>query len=107
MNRSRILQELPTAHPDYYIEVEVYYEPGGRNFITGAYLERAYMVAANAVEGKIGGNGKAYHAFSGTAQVLQKTRKFSEKTFLALDPDEDTVQYLIGRTLAKNLLELA
>ncbi len=108
MSRRIIIRSLPTTEPNRFVEVEVYYDAGGRSFLSGEFNKRGYYLAVQPVKRE--GNCKSMLAFSGTKTLIEEVKRFSAKKLqeAALQATQLTVyQNLLNHVSAKNNLKLA
>ena len=108
MSRRIIIHSLPTTELNRFVEVEVYYDAGGRSFLSGEFNKRGYYLAVQPVKRE--GNCKSMLAFSGTKTLIEEVKRFSARKLqeAALQATQLTVyQNLLNHVLAKNDLKLA
>ncbi len=84
-----------------HLEVEVYYSKGGPSFISGGNTPRGYYAAVRPVTKKDGMI--SFTIFSGCAELLSTTSRYSDKQFdAAVRQSERVIPALIEKVLAKN-----
>ncbi len=108
MSRRIIIRSLPTTELHRFVEVEVYYDAGGRSFLSGEFNKRGYYLAVQPVKRE--GNCKSMLAFSGTKTLIEEVKRFSARKLqeAALQATQLPVyQKLLNYALAKNNLKLA
>jgi len=108
MSRRIIIRSLPTTELNRFVEVEVYYDAGGRSFLSGEFNKRGYYLAVQPVKRE--GNCKSMLAFSGTKTLIEEVTRFSARKLqeAALQATQLPVyQNLLNHVLAKNTLQLA
>jgi len=108
MSRRIIVRSMPTTEPHRFVEVEVYYDAGGRSFLSGEFNKRGYYLAVQPVKRE--GNCKSMLAFSGTKTLIEEVKRFSARKLqeAALQATQLPVyQNLLTHVLAKNDLKLA
>lgn len=108
MSRRIIIRSLPTTELNRFVEVEVYYDAGGRSFLLGEFNKRGYYLAVQPVKRE--GNCKSILAFSGTKTLIKEVKRFSARELqeAALQATQLPVyQKLLNHVLAKNNLKLA
>ena len=108
MSRRIIIRSLPTTELNRFVEVEVYYDAGGRSFLSGEFNKRGYYLAVQPVKRE--GNCKSMLAFSGTKTLIEEVTRFSARKLqeAALQATQLPVyQKLLNHVLVKNILQLA
>lgn len=108
MSRRIIIRSLPTTELNRFVEVEVYYDAGGRSFLSGEFNKRGYYLAVQPVKRE--GNCKSMLAFSGTKTLIEEVKRFSARKLqeAGLQATQLPVyQNLLSHVLAKNHLRLA
>ena len=73
------VDRIPADGLDYgtHLDVEVYYDKGGRSFISGVYHPRGYYLRVMPV--KVDGGRETWTLFSGSAKLLFETNRYSRK----------------------------
>ena len=107
MSRSIIIRSLPTTELNRFVEVEVYYDAGGRSFLSGEFNKRGYYLAVQPVKRE--GNCKSMVAFSGTKALIEEVKRFSTRKLqeAALQATQlPNYRKLLDHVLAKNNLKL-
>ena len=108
MSRRIIIRSLPTTELNRFVDVEVYYDAGGRSFLSGEFNKRGYYLAVQPVKRE--GNCKSMVAFPGTKTLIEEVTRFSARKLqeAALQATQLPVyQKLLNHVLAKNDLKLA
>jgi len=108
MSRRIIIQSLPTAEPNRFLDVEVYYDEGGMSFLSGGFNKRGYYLAVQPVNRE--GNLKSMLAFSGTKALIEEVKRFSARKLqeAALQATQLPIyRKLLDHVLAKNNIKLA
>jgi hypothetical protein len=107
MSRRIIIRSLPTTELNRFVEVEVYYDAGGRSFLSGEFNKRGYYLAVQPVKRE--GNCKSMVAFSGTKALIEEVKRFSTRKLqeAALQATQlPNYRKLLDHVLAKNNLKL-
>lgn len=108
MSRGIIIRSLPTTELNRFVEVEVYYDAGGRSFLSGEFNKRGYYLAVQPVKRE--GNCKSMLAFSGTKTLIEEVKRFSARKLqeAALQATHLPVyQNLLNHVLTRNNFKLA
>lgn len=108
MKRARLIREVPTTGKEF-IEVELYYEMGGKNNFTGKERDRGYYLCVvpmrkSLSSGKL--RAKSYKSFSGVVKKVKDVKRFSEKGFCSFIPKKVDIDYLVNYVADKNGLEI-
>lgn len=103
MNRKKMLYDIEYA-PHKFIEIELYYKPGGMNYFSGQSELRGYYLGVTPVEKSNGMS--SFTAFSGTCTLINAANRFSQKKLDALAVDRPTIQRLLDDVNRKNKLEV-
>ena len=107
MSRRIIIRSLPTTELHRFVEVEVYYDAGGRSFLSGEFNKRGYYLAVQPVKRE--GNCKSMLAFSGAKTLIEEVKRFSARKLqeAALQATQlPNYQNLLNHVLTKNNLKL-
>ncbi len=81
------------------IKIELLYDRGGMNYITGQNVERGYYISANPSEENNGWS--RWVAFSGTKTMIKPAKRYSQKIFESLDYNEE-LEFVLQDVLKKN-----
>jgi hypothetical protein len=79
--------------------VKLYYQKGGANYFSGGVNPRGYYLSAQPE--KRGNGSRSFVAFSGTSMVIKQVKRFNQREFDALVPEQADIDKLTAHVMAK------
>lgn len=101
--KTRYIESIPCQglQNATHLDVEVYYSKGGMNCFSGGMIKRGFYLSVTPVTRK--GDGMvSFTAFSGIAQLLFETQRYTDKQYdKAIEMSQSVKADLISHVLAK------